>query len=274
MKDDQKLIQAKQGDINAFNDLFMPFSEQLKSYLYRLLTNREDVEDFYHNTFIKGFEKIKSFNGGSGQLKSWIFTIATNLSFNHLKKQNRWSVNAQDNCRNSLVNDPAAQKEFINKVMQSSYNTYEINEHIDFCFTCINKTLTIEQQIALILKDIYQFKVREIGVIMTRSVGQVKHYLVDSRKIMADVFDNRCALINKQGTCHQCTELQGLFNPKVNIQNALSNVKLKSGQADKNKKELLKLRQSIVNGINPIKNNGAELHDHLMQHLKKVNELN
>ncbi len=32
-----------------------------------------------------------------------------------------------------------------------------MREHIDYCFTCISKTLPIENQVALILKDIYDF---------------------------------------------------------------------------------------------------------------------
>ena len=74
---EEKLKKAKQGDIAIFNELFQQHNSSLKSYLYRLLTNREDVEDFYHNTFIKAFEKIDTFNGDVTQLKSWIFTIAT-----------------------------------------------------------------------------------------------------------------------------------------------------------------------------------------------------
>ena len=58
---EDRLEIAKQGDIKTFNELFQPYGSSLKSYLYRLLTNREDVEDSYHNTFIKAFEKIGTF---------------------------------------------------------------------------------------------------------------------------------------------------------------------------------------------------------------------
>ncbi|MCP4402890.1 MAG: hypothetical protein GY801_37010 [bacterium] len=51
----------------------------------------------------------------------------------------------------------------------SPHGQFEIKEYIDFCFTCLSKTLPIEQQIALILKDIYAFKRKEILKIkMTR----------------------------------------------------------------------------------------------------------
>jgi len=39
------LKKAKEGDINAFQTLFAEFQPQLKSYLYRLLTDRNDTDD-------------------------------------------------------------------------------------------------------------------------------------------------------------------------------------------------------------------------------------
>ena len=36
-----------------------------------------------------------------------------------------------------------------------------------------------------------------------------------------EIFDQRCSLINKQGICHQCTELNGIFNPKQKAQEEL-----------------------------------------------------
>ncbi len=269
-----QLDKAKQGDINSFNELFETYHTPLKSYLYRLLTNREDVEDFYHNTFIKAFDKISTFNGEIAQFKSWVFTIATNLSINHLNGKKRWQTDAQDKCRDSLVEDANEQQKFVGKVIQSTHNTYEIAEHIDFCFTCINKTLVIEKQVALLLKDVYEFKVLEVAQIMNKSVGQVKHHLLDARKELTDIFKGRCALINKNGTCHQCSELQGLFDPKRDFHREVVKIKMVQDAQKIEKEELFDLREKLVAEINPLVNKGTDLHDLFMQHLKKVNQIN
>jgi RNA polymerase sigma-70 factor, ECF subfamily len=271
---EDKLEIAKQGDITAFNELFKQYKNSLKPYLYRLLTNREDVEDFYHNTFIKAFEKIKTFRGNTSQLKSWIFTIATRLAINHLNQKKRWKIDTQDNCRDNLQRDSTERNSFVSKVAGSVHNHYDAKEHIDFCFTCINKTLDLEKQIALILKNIYDFKVAEIAEIMDKSVGQVKHLLIDGRKEMTDIFEGRCALINQKGTCHQCSELQGMFNPKVNFHREIMKLKMVKDAESLDKVKLYELREEIVKKINPLENNGADLHDHFMQHMKKVNQLN
>lgn len=62
---DQVLRKALDGDINAFQALFSAFQPQLKSYLYRLLANRNDAEDLTHDTFIKAFDKLSTFRGES-----------------------------------------------------------------------------------------------------------------------------------------------------------------------------------------------------------------
>lgn len=270
---DEKLKSAIKGDINAYNELFKEHENFLKTYLYRLLTNREDVEDFYHNTFIHGFDNIRTFKGNKVQFKSWIFTIATRRVFNHLKKQKKWHADNQDICRDSLVNDPIEQKVFFSKVAQSELTSYEIKEHIDFCFTCINKTLTIEKQVSLLLKNVYDFKVREVAQIMGKTLGQVKHSLVAARKEMTEIYNGRCALINQKGTCHQCSELQGIFNPKSDIEREANKIKMVKDSDNLTKKELFKLRNEIVKNMNPTNNNGSDLHELLMQHLKKVNHL-
>lgn len=54
-KNIETLKKALDGDINAFQVLFASFQSPLKSYLYRLLANRNDAEDLTHDTFIKAF---------------------------------------------------------------------------------------------------------------------------------------------------------------------------------------------------------------------------
>jgi RNA polymerase sigma-70 factor (ECF subfamily) len=79
MEKEEVLKSAIAGDINAFQTLFAEFQNQLKSYLYRLLTDRNDVDDLTHDTFIRAFSRISTFNQDSS-LKTWVFKIATNLA--------------------------------------------------------------------------------------------------------------------------------------------------------------------------------------------------
>jgi RNA polymerase sigma-70 factor, ECF subfamily len=274
---EQTLKLALNGDINAFQQLFAEFQNQLKSYLYRLLTDRNDAEDLTHDTFVKAFDKISTFKGVSS-LKTWVFTIATHLAYDYLKKHKRWTPDAQDKSK-ALALSNRSVYDAINLVSYASgEGAYEMKEHIDFCFTCISKTLPIENQVALILKDIYDFSVKDICLILEKTEGVVKHLLIDARKTMTDIFDYRCALINKTGACNQCSELNGVHNPKQNQQAALMKLELVKASKKFNREELFELRTQLVKVIDPIRGKGADLQDIIMKCTRKaigeITELN
>lgn len=260
----QTLKKALSGDINAFQSLFATIQSQLKSYLYRLLANRNDAEDLTHDTFIKAFDKLSTFKGESS-LKTWVFQIATHLAYNYLQKKKRWTPDVSEKAK-KLVLENESLKNSIIKVHETAVDArYDMREHIDTCFTCISKNLPIENQIALMLKDVYDFSLSEICLILEKTEGVVKYLLQDGRKTMTVIFDRRCALVNKNGVCHQCSELNGWFNPKENQQQALMKLDLVKGSKKYNREELYQMRATLVKAIDPLRSKGASLQDILLK---------
>jgi len=264
MKKEEILQSALTGDINSFQILFDEFQNQLKSYLYRLHPDRNDVDDLTHDTFIRAFDKLSTFNQDSS-FKTWVFKIATNLAYDHLKKLKRWPVDAQDQGAYLAINTSEILQTFRTVHLTSNAGAYEMKEHIDFCFTCISKTLSIENQVALILKDIYDFQTKEICLILEKTEGVVKHLLNDARNTMTGIYENRCALINKNGVCHQCSQLNGIYNPKQNQQEQLMKLELVKESEKFNREELFKLRTTLVKAIDPLRSTGTDLEDILMR---------
>jgi RNA polymerase sigma-70 factor (ECF subfamily) len=264
MNKEESLKKALAGDINSFQTLFAEFQNQLKSYLYRLLTDRNDVDDLAHDTFIRAFDKISTFNQDSS-LKTWVFKIATNLAYDHLRKLKRWPADAQDQGASLAIGTGEIQQSFRIVHQTSNAGAYDMKEHIDFCFTCISKTLPIENQVALILKDIYEFQVKEICLILDKTEGVVKHLLNFSRDTMTSIFDNRCALVNKNGVCDQCSQLNGIFNPKQDQQEQRMKLELVKASTKFNREELFKLRTTLVKAIDPLHSPGADLQDIIMR---------
>ncbi len=264
MNKSETLKKALGGDINSFQEIFSGFQAQLRSYLYRLLAGRNDAEDLLHDTFIRAFDKISLYKGESS-LKTWVFQIGTNLALNELKKRKRWTEDSAEQAKNLVLsNEKLAGK--ITKVNSSStFGRYEIKEHLDTCFTCIGRTLLVENQVALILKDVYEFSVREICQILGKTEGVVKYLLQDGRKTMVDVFDRRCALINKNGICNQCSELNGWLNPKQDQQEALNQLSLVKGSSKYDRDQLYELRRVLVKNIDPLLSEGHELQEELMK---------
>jgi RNA polymerase sigma-70 factor (ECF subfamily) len=107
---------------------------------------------------------------------------------------------------------------------------------------------------------------------MDTTEAMVKYYLHTGRTKMADIFDGRCALINKQGTCHQCSELNGIFNPKQKTQEELMKLQLVKEAGTASRDRLLDLRMQIVQSIDPFSSGASELQLHHLQHNRKVME--
>ncbi len=232
---------------------------QLQSYLYRLTCNQEAVEDIAHDTFVRALEKQEQFKGDS-TLKTWIFSIATNIAMDYLRKKKRWPENAQDEARKLAESDNKHRDQFIRIHQESPAGAFELKEHINFCFTCISKTLPIEQQVTLILKEFYEFKVDDISSILDCPRGTTKHRLFKARQKMNSIFDRRCALVNKNGVCYQCSELDDFFNPGKKKQQ----INLKPENSGK-KEEWYALRARLVKAIDPLNSKGSDLEDSIMQ---------
>jgi RNA polymerase sigma-70 factor (ECF subfamily) len=270
MDQNELLKQAQAGDIRAFHTLFAEFQPQLKSYLYRLLANRNQMEDVAHDVFILAFENLPSFRG-EASLKTWVFTIATHHARRSLARQQRWQIDTLDRTR-ELAHDETELMDTLHHTNRHALQgAYEIREHIDYCFTCVSKMLPIDQQIALILKDIYDFKVREIAVVMAKTHGAVKHLLHNARKTMIAIFDDTCALVSKRGVCDQCSQLNGKFNPKQDRQAELMKIKLVKDGANYDDAGLYALRTELVKAIDPLQTNGADLHEVFLAINHRVN---
>ena len=267
MEREEILKSAMGGDINAFQTLFAEFQNQLKSYLYRLLTDRAVVDDVTHDTFIKAFTKISTFHQDSS-LKTWVFKIATNLAYDHLRKFKRWKPDAQDRAADLAISSEEIRQVFWMVHDTSPAGAYEMKEHIDYCFTCISKTLPIENQVALILKNMYDFSVKEISAILEKTEGVVKHLLNDARNTMTDIFEHRCALINQHGVCHQCSHINEIFNPKQNQHEELMKLELVKASKKFNREQLFELRTLLVKSIDPLHASGTDFHEEIMNCLK------
>jgi RNA polymerase sigma-70 factor, ECF subfamily len=154
----------------------------------------------------------------------------------------------------------------------SPQGKFEIKEHVAFCFTCVSKSLPLEQHLALLLREVYGFKVAEIATILNQTDAMVKYYLHVSRSRMIEIFEQRCSLINKQGVCYQCTELNGIFNPKQKVQEELVKIEMTRAAADKSKEELFDLRMKILQELDPFESGAAELQLHHLEHNRQVME--
>lgn len=258
-------------DAKAFTSEFEKVKPQLKSYILRMTASIQDTEDIIQDTWIKASSNLTSFKGESS-LKTWIFSIASNLAIDNLRRKKRWPENVTDICKEAAKSDMSHFQEAMKIIETSEYAKFEIKEHIAFCFLCIAKSLPLEQHLCLLLKEIHDFKVKELAQILQTTEALIKYHLYSARQKMIEVFDGRCALINKEGMCHQCSEINGIFNPKQDLQEELVKIKMakEAGKADKER--LLDLRMEVLKEINPYTSGAHELQLHHLEHNRRVME--
>ncbi len=251
-----------------FENEFAEFRDALRSFIYRLTANRDDMEDLAQDTYEKALRNLAGFEGRSA-LKTWVFSIALNLCRDHLKKQKRWKEDFQDQCRTATLESREIQGDMIEIARNSPQGRFLIKEHIDYCFTCLAKTRSLEEQVCVILKEMYAFKVREITLVTELTEGQVKYHLSKARESLKRIFDERCSLIKKEGACWQCSELNGMFNPQQSAEEQLRKIEMaqRAGQADT--EALLDLRFRLVEGIDPLKAEGFDFHNYMLENVPR-----
>jgi len=253
------------------NAEFEPIRKPLKSFLLRITASVADTEDIIQDTYLKALGKLDTFKGESS-LKTWLFAIASNLAKDNLRAKKRWAENMNDIAKEAAMGDPVFFKEAMHIRATSPQGAFEIKEHISFCFTCISKSLPLEQQVCVMLKEIYEFKVHEIAQIIDNNEAMVKYYLRAGRGKMVTIFEGRCSLINKEGICHQCTELNGIFNPGQKVQEELLKIEMACEGNNPDREHLFDLRAKLVQGIDPFESGAAELQLHHLEFDRQVME--
>lgn len=243
---EQELVErARRGDATAAEMLLAPLRRPLFSFIYRMVTHREDAEDLTQDTLARVSQRLGRFRLES-RFKTWVFAIATHLCLDHLRAKRRWRLEAQligeldaDSCPESLASLEAC--------VSAPEFRFEIREHVAFCFSCVSRTLEPQAQAALMLREVFGFTNEEGAAIMQFSEPVFRHTLADARATMAAGFEGLCQLINKTGACWQCASLRE-FTPQANRGADLVQIELRPG-VTVSAEALLDARLSVVRAV-------------------------
>jgi RNA polymerase sigma-70 factor, ECF subfamily len=87
LSDEKLMHEMQQGKDHAFHELYDRYAQNLYQYFYRRMwKDREKSEDFVHDLFAKLIKNPDSFDT-SRSFKTWIFSVANNMTINEYKKQ-------------------------------------------------------------------------------------------------------------------------------------------------------------------------------------------
>ena len=87
LDEERRLIQmAQAGDHEAFRTLVYRHDRAILRLALRMMGNREDAQDVYQETFLNAYRSVTRFRFKSS-FYTWIYRIATNVCYDHLRKQ-------------------------------------------------------------------------------------------------------------------------------------------------------------------------------------------
>lgn len=88
---------ARGGDLQAFNQLILRYQDAIFGLTLRMLGSSQPAEDATQEAFIRAWQRIDTFRGGS--FKSWLFTIAANQARDELRRRGRRQSSSLDEAR-------------------------------------------------------------------------------------------------------------------------------------------------------------------------------
>src|SRR5204862_7398162 len=96
---------ARKGDLAAYDDLVKRYQERIYATIYHMTSNHEDANDLAQEAFIKAFQALKSFKGGSS-FYTWVYRIAVNKTINFLKQRKNKAHMSLDDLDFNAEHDP------------------------------------------------------------------------------------------------------------------------------------------------------------------------
>src|SRR5215211_9387059 len=79
---------ARRGDQEAFAAVIRHYDRGLRALAYRLLGDRERMDDALQEAYLKAFRALPRFRGSS-KLGSWLYRIAYNTCLDELERSRR-----------------------------------------------------------------------------------------------------------------------------------------------------------------------------------------
>lgn len=179
--DEAALIAAAQrGDLPAFNQLILHYQSLAYNVAYRILDEADAASDATQDGFIKAFQRLGQYRGGS--FKAWLLRIITNTCYDALRARKRRPTSSLESEEDEDADhdirwlDPAEQPD-----------AYAMRRELADVIRAAIQQLPADQRITLILSDIEGLDYQEIADATHTALGTVKSRLSRARARVRDL---------------------------------------------------------------------------------------
>jgi RNA polymerase sigma-70 factor (ECF subfamily) len=168
---------ARGGDLRAYDELVQRYQQRIYATVYHMTSNHEDANDLAQEAFIKAYQALKSFKGGSS-FYTWVYRIAVNKTINFLKqRKNRTHMSLNDLDFNA-ENDPDLVALVSDKTPRRDANLAELQEKLNEAM----QRLSDQHRLVVTLHDVQGLSHEEIAKIMDCNIGTVRSRLFYARQ--------------------------------------------------------------------------------------------
>jgi RNA polymerase sigma factor (sigma-70 family) len=170
--DNALMMQVKNGEPNKMGPLFERYHRALFGFLFQMTKDKESSEDMVQQVFFRMLKYAKTFTG-NGEFKTWMYHLARNVLFDHLKKNEKkkdhYSLQGleEKTAGDYFADESLEKKQELQTLSMAIDNLSEANREL--LILCRYQRLNY-QEIAHIL-DISEGAVK---VRMHRALGQLK----------------------------------------------------------------------------------------------------
>jgi RNA polymerase sigma factor (sigma-70 family) len=176
--DEASLVnRARHGDMTAYDDLVRRYQERIYATIYHMTSNHEDANDLAQEAFIKAFQALRTFKGGSS-FYTWIYRIAVNKTINFLKqRKNRAALSLNDLDFNA-EHDPDLVALISDKTPRRDAGLAELQEKLNEAM----QKLSEHHRLVVTLHDVQGMSHEEIAEVMNCNIGTVRSRLFYARQ--------------------------------------------------------------------------------------------
>ncbi|HEX9118437.1 MAG TPA: sigma-70 family RNA polymerase sigma factor [Anaerolineae bacterium] len=171
---------AQGGDLQAFNKLVLMYQGLAYNVAYNLLGNADEAVDATQDSFVKAYQAIGRYWGGS--FKAWLLRIVTNTCYDMLRSRRRhWARCAS---LNDMLERPESAAIMRDRAAgpQEQAENHELRQIIHQGI----RALPVEQRTVVVLYDVEGFSYEEIARATGMPVGTVKSRLNRARTHLRD----------------------------------------------------------------------------------------
>ena len=155
---------ARQGDLDAFNDLVVCYQDMLFGLVVRMVPDRDQASDAVQEAFFSAYRNMAGFRGGS--VKSWLSRIAINAAMDAQRLKKRRPADPYPELEDDTWQPPAdASADPVTSSLTSERHR-ALNQALS--------QITNDQRAAIVLYDVEGYDYAEIAEMTSVSVGTVK----------------------------------------------------------------------------------------------------